>query len=135
MLVVLAPEHKEHLQLLTTLDLECATTCFSCSSILVAAEFARMAVEMIYNGINTNVYTSAGSLYSPPKCPTKSKVICFIFNLESFIHFHISEKLQVPADKVQLALEGIMFLMTECSKLNVRPVVALLTTGFRDGFP
>jgi len=77
MLIVLAQEHKEHLRFLAKVD----------SGVL--AEFCRLGMDFIRNGVKTRLYASA------------------------------AKKLEVPAATVQHAVEAIMYLLLECSKLMI----------------
>eukprot|EP00048_Salpingoeca_helianthica_P016636 m.233395 g.233395 ORF g.233395 m.233395 type:complete len:163 (+) comp19124_c0_seq1:126-614(+) len=49
------------------------------------------------------------------------------------IYQNVSKKLQLPAETVQQAIEGIMYLYTECSKLQVSEMDfhdSMMTVGF-----
>ncbi|EGD82891.1 COMM domain containing 2 [Salpingoeca rosetta] len=77
MLIVLSPEHKEHLKFLNTLDIE------------LVQEFCTIALQFLHNGINPKVYQTA------------------------------AKKLEASAQDIKAAVEGIMYLLIECSKLKI----------------
>jgi len=77
MLIVLSPEHKDHLKFLTQIDAE------------AVGEFCKLALEFIRSGVNNRVYAAA------------------------------AKKLSVQTESIKHAVEAIMFLLIECSKLMI----------------
>ncbi|XP_039614037.1 COMM domain-containing protein 2 [Polypterus senegalus] len=94
MLLVLSDEQKEHLSILTEVD------------VAVVAEFGRIAMEFLRRGSNPKIYEGA------------------------------ARKLNVAVESVQHGVEGLMYLLTESSKLMISEVDfqdSVLVLGFSEG--
>lgn len=93
MLLILSQEHKEHLHLLSGLELD------------VAREFCRISLEFILKGSNPKVYQAA------------------------------AQKLGVQPSKIKCAVEGLVFLFNESSRLQIGEIDfqdSVMTLGFSE---
>lgn len=107
MLLVLSDEHREHLKFLTHVDVN-GMIIFIWSTLYavfsVVKEFCKISLDFIRKGVNRKVYQSAARECIP---------------LHHGCYGYCVEKLDVDVATIQHGVEGLMYLITECSKLMV----------------
>lgn len=98
-------------------------------SFAVVGEFGRIAVEFLKKGSNPKIYEGAASkLYYFDHRVTFNDYILhdrIVSNSFSCGLNCLLGKLSVPAETVQHGVEGLMFILTESSKLMVRALINL----------
>uniref|UniRef100_A0A3B3QSS4 COMM domain containing 2 n=1 Tax=Paramormyrops kingsleyae TaxID=1676925 RepID=A0A3B3QSS4_9TELE len=123
MLLVLSDEHKEHLGFLPEVDSA------------VVGEFGRIAVEFLRKGSNPKIYEGAASKSS------SASLICIKLFMYHIIFMPVQTclaltgKLNVTAEIVQHGVEGLMYLLSESSKLMISEVDfqdSVLVLGFSE---
>lgn len=98
----------------------------------VVGEFGRIAVEFLKKGSNPKIYEGAASksYHFESRVALSDYILLDRIVSISFLFFScgmngLVGKLSVPAETVQHGVEGLMFILTESSKLMVRPVISL----------
>ena len=108
MLLVLSDEHRDHLKFLTQVDVNGMNIYMErfvcCFLIIVVKEFCKISLDFIRKGVNRKVYHSAAR-----EC----------ISLHHGCYGYCVEKLDVDVATIQHGVEGLMYLLTECSKLMV----------------
>lgn len=95
----------------------------------VVGEFGRIAVEFLKKGSNPKIYEGAASksYYFDHRVTFNDYILHdrIVSNSFSCGLNCLLGKLSVPAETVQHGVEGLMFILTESSKLMVRALINL----------